>query len=220
MATKKETGSKEEKCISCLCLVKYLFSPVILIFMSFRIYVLGAAFAYVERLGRGVFCGLCVCANCTYKDRRFPRDHRSIGSFKGKSGTALDKEVTWRRIGEICAVAAPPQPKAKGAPSGSKPNASARLFSEGIEPSDICQGSLGDCWLMSALACLACQQGAIQQVFLTREYNMYGRYKVRLYDGIKRRWRTVVVDDYIPCGLGGLDGEQGQRSIRQQLVRA
>ncbi|KAG2436222.1 hypothetical protein HXX76_006533 [Chlamydomonas incerta] len=169
--------------------------------MSFRIYVLGMLAAYLERLGRGVFCGLCVCCSCTYKDSKFPHDHRSIGTFKGRTGAELDKEITWRRIGDICAAAAP-QPK-KGGASGSKPKPAARLFADDIEPSDICQGQLGDCWLMSALACLACQQGAIQQIFDTREYTQYGRYKMRLYDGTRKKWRSVTIDDWIPCGADG-----------------
>lgn len=37
------------------------------------------------------------------------------------------------------------------------------------------------------------------QVFLTQEYNAYGRYKLRLYNGEKKKWQIVVVDDYIPC---------------------
>ena len=44
-----------------------------------------------------------------------------------------------------------------------------RLFAGDINPNDICQGQLGDCWLMSALACLAQVEGAIQQCFLVRE---------------------------------------------------
>ncbi|GLC55678.1 hypothetical protein PLESTB_001013700 [Pleodorina starrii] len=197
-STSTRKGDGEERCLNCRCVAKYIFAPFILIFQAFRIYVLGMIFAYIERIGRGVFCGLCVCCSCTYKDSGFPHDHRSIGTFKGKSGSALDKEIVWRRIGDVCSVAAP-QTKGKNAPSGSKPKGTARLFADGISPSDICQGQLGDCWLMSALACLATQPGAIQQVFETREYNAFGRYKFRLFDGNKKKWRTVVVDDWIPC---------------------
>lgn len=48
-------------------------------------------------------------------------------------------------------------------------------------------GACGARRLMSALACLANQEGAIQQVFLTDEYNEYGKYRVRLFDRPKVR---------------------------------
>lgn len=43
------------------------------------------------------------------------------------------------------------------------------LISGKIEPADIAQGQVGDCWLMSALACLAAVEGAIQKTFVTKE---------------------------------------------------
>lgn len=42
------------------------------------------------------------------------------------------------------------------------------------------QGSLGNCWLLSCLACLAGRAGAVERVFLTPQYNEQGRYQVGL----------------------------------------
>ncbi|KAJ9516711.1 hypothetical protein QJQ45_027147 [Haematococcus lacustris] len=130
-------------------------------------------------------CRLCVCCNCTYRDKVFPMNSVAIGKWKGKTPQQIEEEIIWKRISDICVR------------SGEE---GAKLFSAGdIHPNDICQGQLGDCWLMSACACLAGQRGAIQRCFLTREYNAYGKYKVRLFDGARTSWSTVVIDDWIPC---------------------
>lgn len=55
-----------------------------------------------------------------------------------------------------------------------------KLFSDGIDPSDIKQGILPDCWLLSALGCLAERPVLIERLFITKEYNPEGIYKIRL----------------------------------------
>lgn len=168
------------------CLLKTIFCPCILIFYAFKIYVFGCCQVYFERGCRGIFCGLCVCCNCTYKDRKFPPTAQSIGPWNGKSLTQVDSEVEWQRVKKVFA---------RNGTEGE------RLFGDKIQPADICQGQVGDCWLMSAIACLAQVPGAIQRNFVIREYTHYGRYKIRLFDKGKG-WVTVPVDDWIPCRKG------------------
>lgn len=88
-----------------------------------------------------------------------------------------------------------------------------QLFDEGVDPNDIKQGALADCWILSAAACLAERPKLIERLFITKEYNEMGIYKIRLCKN--GEWIVVTVDDYIPCYYNG--GPMFSRSTGREL---
>lgn len=193
------------------CRSRYICFPFVLLYHSLRIYVLPCCISYALGacgqfwllVGEKLLC-LCNCA-CSrkasvcccyeYDDAEFPPTAASVGQWKNKSAEEVDKEIEWKRGNQICSVT-----EVTGGETDAVQHV--RLFSGKIEPSDIGQGQLGDCWLMTALACLSEFPGAIQNIFETVEYNPRGRYVVKLYCGQKRRWEPIVVDDWIPVKRG------------------
>ena len=49
-----------------------------------------------------------------------------------------------------------------------------KLYEGKIEPRDLCQGAIGDCWLVAALASASEHPSVIRKAFLTRERNSHG----------------------------------------------
>jgi calpain-15 len=54
------------------------------------------------------------------------------------------------------------------------------IFYESIEPNDIREGALGNAWFTSAIATLAERPALIERLFITKEVNEHGIYKIKI----------------------------------------
>eukprot|EP00457_Paulinella_chromatophora_P003115 gb/GEZN01003120.1/.p1 GENE.gb/GEZN01003120.1/~~gb/GEZN01003120.1/.p1 ORF type:complete len:656 (-),score=44.11 gb/GEZN01003120.1/:277-2244(-) len=109
-----------------------------------------------------------------FVDSEFPAD-----SNHNKCSHAEARNAQWKRVTEFL--------KDGGV-----------LF-EGITPTDVLQGSLGDCYFLAAISVLAeGEKGPdrIKNVFLCKERNQQGCYGVKLF--FRGKTREVVLDDFVP----------------------
>eukprot|EP00971_Amphidinium_carterae_P095228 1883851-Amphidinium_carterae.1 len=72
---------------------------------------------------------------------------------------------------------------------------------DGIDPNNLLQGQLGNCWLVAAMSCLAEFPEAVRSLFQQRspQEDSAGRYTIRLFDHRKDKFEDVVVDEFVPC---------------------
>ena len=87
--------------------------------------------------------------------------------------------MTWKRVADI--------------PGLKDQNGDLHIFFEEIEPNDIQQGQLGDCYFLSSLAALAEQPDRIKRMFLSLEVNDAGVYGAFMAKNGQKM--VVVVDD-------------------------
>jgi len=65
-----------------------------------------------------------------------------------------------------------------------------------VDTADVCQGDVGDCWLLSAMCVVAAKPNALARVLVTHAVSDCGAYLVRFFIG--GEWRAVVMDDRVP----------------------
>lgn len=71
-----------------------------------------------------------------------------------------------------------------------------QVFKDGIDPTDILQGYLGNGYLLTVLSAMSASPESIFDLFETKEVNKAGIYMVYLYvNGVKT---PVIVDDFVP----------------------
>eukprot|EP00931_Biecheleriopsis_adriatica_P007836 TRINITY_DN109089_c0_g1_i1.p1 TRINITY_DN109089_c0_g1~~TRINITY_DN109089_c0_g1_i1.p1 ORF type:complete len:710 (+),score=164.45 TRINITY_DN109089_c0_g1_i1:23-2131(+) len=145
-------------------------------------------------LSDGVACvdminAACLDAGGCFKDAEFPADASSIvGDGMGELGDAARGEgleengpKAWRRMKDFACEA--------------------ELFVGGIDCMDVMQGAVGDCWLISVIASLACRPKHLKELFYPQKMNPSGAYAVRMYSYVQDKWVWVVVDDFVPVGV-------------------
>ena len=152
------TRETDLKTLFFVGVVNFLLTPFILVFLSVYIYLIPCIQAGISgiccRIFFGEGCCLSYCDKWLFTDTKFPPNKTSIGPVKVRD------EISWKRAKDICIT----DPK-NGVKIPEKKFS--KLFENGIEPMDIAQGKLGDCWLLSALAALAEDPETIRNCFLT-----------------------------------------------------
>jgi calpain-15 len=86
-----------------------------------------------------------------------------IISYSLSKGQAFDRLVHWRRAKDFMEI------------DPSKGLLDPQVFSK-IEPNDIIQGQLSDCWFLCAVSSLAERPALVERIFVTKEYNEQGIY--------------------------------------------
>ena len=125
-----------------------------------------------------------------FVDEEFgPCDASIAGAVEGAEVPA---DVQWVRAAAMRARG--------GGGGGDDAAAEDPVLFDGVAPSDIAQGALGDCWLLAALAAVAEFPSYFEDaIFETKTFSPEGEYALKLYDIGKKAWETVTVDSYIPC---------------------
>ncbi|XP_020025814.1 calpain-3 isoform X6 [Castor canadensis] len=120
----------------------------------------------------------CLAQKCLFEDRVFPAGVHALGSHELSQKTKM-KAITWKRPKEICE--------------------NPRFIIGGANRTDICQGDLGDCWFLAAIACLTLNEHLLFRVIphdqsFTENYAGIFHFQFWRYGD----WVDVVIDDCLP----------------------
>jgi hypothetical protein len=115
-------------------------------------------------------------------DPTFPPNEKSLYKNKfepkpPKDPQGIEIPIVWKRPHEFC----------PGTPV---------FFGGKATAADVRQGTLGDCWFLCAVAVITTRGDMLQRLFVNTNFGEYGVYACRFY---KNGWKTVIVDDLIPC---------------------
>ncbi|KAG9481061.1 hypothetical protein GDO78_010352 [Eleutherodactylus coqui] len=121
----------------------------------------------------------CISKKKLFEDDVFPAGGQSLGYREfGQKATKV-KNIVWKRPKEICE--------------------NPQFIIGGANRTDICQGDLGDCWFLAAIACLTLNEKLLFRV-IPPEQNFTENYAGIFHFQFWRYgdWVDVVIDDCLP----------------------
>ena len=129
-------------------------------------------------------------SHTNYRDADFLATAASLFPMKGPpEGHPPLAEVRWLRPPEICKAMGVAEPPA--------------LFVGDSDSSDVVQGLIGDCWLLSAVAVVAQSSERLRHVFAYAAVEEPRSGSLTLQLHVRGRWRRVLIDDRLPCAADG-----------------
>lgn len=121
----------------------------------------------------------CRANNVLFRDKEFPPDMSSlVGPSPPRSYRGQFNNIRWKRASEIFG------------------ENNFDVFVNRIDPGDVKQGSLGDCYFLCALASMAENPAMIKRLFEVDTTSPYGVYAV--WVNVNGLWTRVVLDEYFP----------------------
>jgi hypothetical protein len=136
-----------------------------------------------------------------FTDFLFPPNSNSIEG-KDSNGNYLDQKsasIADKLMGRSSSRTNPGAPEWKRAKEifNYKPY---YVFKDNIEPADVKQQDLGNCYFVSAVASVAEFPRLIYQLFRTTSVNLNGYYELVLF--IDGEWQVIILDDYFAVKSG------------------